>query len=114
MSRIITFYDHNDINPDRRKVIHGLEPKGWYPVDIEYSFNFKAGVEILVWQIVGTKHIFKIDAVVVDTMHGDNIKEHFIKTLEKLLDHYNNWKEYGYPESWIAEYKKIFGERIIS
>ena len=114
MSRIITLYDHNKINPDTRRVIHGLEPEGWYPLDVEYSYNFTAGVEMLLWQVVGTDHTFKIDALIVDSMHGENLKGHFIKALEKFAEHYNNWKELGYPEQWRGKYTKIFGERIKS
>lgn len=114
MSRIITLYDHEKINPDTRRVIHGLEPEGWYPLDIEYSYNFTAGVEMLMWQVVGTEHVFKIDALLIDEIHGENFKEHFVKALETLAKHYNNWQEFGYPEEWKAKYKKIFGERIKS
>lgn len=114
MSRIITLYDHNKINPDTRKVMRGLEPEGWYTLDVEYSYNFTAGLEMLLWQVVGTDHIFQVDALKVDAMHGENLKEHFIKALEKLAEHYHNWKELGYPEQWRAEYTKIFGERIKS
>lgn len=114
MSRIITLYDHDKINPLTRMVMHGLEPEGWYPLDIEFSFNYKANIEMLVWQIVGTEHIFKIDSLEVEVLHGKNLKEHFVKSLEVLAQHYHNWKELGYPEKWRAEYTKIFGERIKS
>lgn len=114
MSRIVTLYDHDKINPDTKRIIHGLEPKGWYPLDIEYSYNFTAGVEMLLWQVVGTEHTFRVDALLIDQIHGENIKEHFIKALEKLAEHYHNWQQFGYPEQWRAKYTKIFGERIKS
>lgn len=114
MSRIITLYDHNEINPETKKIMRGLEPEGWYPLDIEYSYNFSAGEEVLMWKIIGTEHVFKIDAVLCDETYGENIREHFIKSLEKFAEHYHNWQQFGYPEKWRAKYTKIFGERIKS
>lgn len=114
MSKIITLYDLNTVNPDSHKVMRGLQPDGWYPLDIEYSFNFDAGVECLVWRIIGTEHTFKIQADIIDKIHGDNIRDHFLKTLERFALHYKNYQEYGYSDDWKEKYKKEYGDRIIS
>ena len=114
MPEIITLYDLNDVNPVARKVMHGVEVDGWYPVDIEYSYNLQTTIVYLVWKIVGTNHVFTIQADIVDKIHGENVKEHFIKTLERFLEHYHNWKKYGYADDWKEKYKKEFGDRIKS
>ena len=69
---------------------------------------------MLLWQVVGKDHTFKIDALIVDCMNGENLKGHFIKALEELAEHYHNWKELGYPEHWRGKSTKTFGERIKS
>lgn len=114
MSKIITLYDLNSVNPLASQVMRGLEPDGWYPVDIEYSFNFQTNIEYLVWKIVGTDHVFKIQSDIVEKIHKENIRDHFLKTLERFAYHYKNYKELGYADDWKEEYKKKFGERIIS
>jgi hypothetical protein len=114
MSNIVTLYNTKEVNPNGNKVMRGVEVSGWYPVDIEYSWNYDAGLECLVWKISGTEHTFSIQADIIDKIHGDNIKEHFIQTLERFLEHYNKWQEFGYSEDWKAKYKKEFGERIKS
>lgn len=114
MSKIITLYNTNEVNPLSKKIMHGLEPDGWYPVDIEYSYNFQTSIEYLVWSVVGTDHVFKIQTDILDKIHKDNIRDHFLKTLERFAYHYKNYKELGYADDWKAEYKRKFGDRIIS
>lgn len=114
MPEIITFYDLKDVNPHSKKKMMGVEAEGWYPVDIEYSYNLDTTIVFLVWKIIGTSHVFSIQSDIVDKIHGENLREHFVKTLERFLHHYNNWKEYGYPDEWKAKYKKEFGDRIKS
>ena len=114
MSKIITLYNLEDVNPMSSKMMHGLEPDGWYPVDIEYSYNYDTNIEFLVWKIKGTDHVFKIQADILDKIHKDNIRDHFLKTLESFAYHYKNYKELGYADDWKAEYKRKFGDRIIS
>jgi hypothetical protein len=115
MSRIVTFYNLDDVNPLTKKVMNGVEPDGWYPVDIEYSFNLiQSDVEYLVWKISGTDHVFKIQSDILEKIHKDNLRDHFLKTLERFAHHYKNYKELGYADDWKAEYTKKFGDRIIS
>lgn len=114
MSKIITLYNTDEVNPLSKRIMHGLEPEGWYPVDIEYSYNLQTSIEYLVWSVVGTDHVFKIQADILDKIHKDNIRDHFLKTLERFAYHYKNYKELGYADDWKAEYKRKFGNRIIS
>jgi hypothetical protein len=114
MSKIITLYNTSEVNPISKRIMHGLEPDGWYSVDIEYSYNYQTSIEYLVWSIVGTDHVFKIQADILDKIHKDNIRDHFLKTLERFAYHYKNYKELGYADDWKAEYKRKFGDRIIS
>ncbi len=113
MSKIITLYDLNKVNPYSYKVMHGLQPDGWYPVDVEYSYNLDTKIEYLVWRIAGTEHTFKIQTDIIDKIHGDNIRDHFLKTLERFAIHYKNHTEYGFSDDWKEKYKKEYGDRII-
>ena len=114
MSKIITLYNLEDVNPISSKEMLGLEPDGWYPVDIEYSYNLDTNIEFLVWKIKGTDHVFKIQADILEKIHKDNIRDHFLKTLERFAYHYKNYKELGYADDWKEEYKRKFGDRIIT
>jgi hypothetical protein len=114
MSRIITLYNLEDVNPISQKKMHGLEPDCCYPVDIDYSYNLETDIEYLVWKVSGTDHVFKIQADILEKIHKDNIRDHFLKTLERFAHHYKNYKELGYADDWKAKYKNIFGDRIIS
>lgn len=112
MSQIITLYDFNDVDPSTMKVEHQLEVPGWYPLDIEYSFNYNGRDNHLCWRVLGTTHVFKIDKNVIDKVHNGNIREHFTRTLERFREHYIKWQELGYPKEWKEKYMKIFGSRI--
>ena len=114
MSKIITLYNTSEVNPLSKRMMHGLEPEGWYSVDVEYSYNLQTSIDYLFWSIVWTDHVFKIQADILDKIHKDNIRDHFLKTLERFAYHYKNYKELGYADDWKAEYKRKFGDRIIS
>lgn len=114
MSKIVTLYNTKEVNPKATKTMKGVQAEGWYPVDIEYSYNYDAGLDCLVWRVAGTNHTFTIQADFIERIHGENLREHFIKTLERFLEHYNKWQEFGYAEDWKAKYKKEYGDRIKS
>lgn len=112
MSNVVTLYDFNDVDPRTKKTEYQVEAEGWYPVDIEYSFNDNDRYISLCWKIVDTDHVFKIDKQVIDAMHHGNIREHFQQTLVKFREHYLRWEELGYSASWKDHYHSIFGQYI--
>ncbi len=93
MAHVVTLYDFNDVNPRTKKVEHQLEVSGWYPVDIEYSFNDNGRYVTLCWKVAGSDHVFSIEPDVIDIAHRGNIREHFQQTLMKFREHYVRWEE---------------------
>lgn len=91
-----------------------IQPKGWYPIDIEYGLSLFGQSESyqLCWRIVNTQHIFRIPLQAFYEYAKGDYEGHFKTVLETFRIDYLNWYKQGFTEEWMQNYRRQFKNYI--
>lgn len=87
-----------------------IQVPGWLGIlSIKYGIYYAGTVVYYMWQVVGTKKIFRVPATVLYKEHGECIEEHFIATLATLRFDFLEWMREGFQEKWMQDYADDLG-----
>ena len=88
---------------------------GWRPLSIKYGLVKVSRAVFLIWQVVGTSHIFKVDLKMVTLNHKGLYDKHFCVTLDKfrtdLIDWYYERNQDIDMSAYIHEFAPLIIEK---
>mgnify|MGYP007128596568 CR=1 FL=1 len=93
-----------------------VEAEGWItPLYVEYGFSPFSEVSMACnWRVKGTQHTFVIPLTRLDFISKGNYAQHFKEVLEQFREDYIDWKNKGFSEKWMQEYKQQYSSYIIT
>lgn len=82
-----------------------IEIPGWKQLKIQYAIQkMISGKPHIIWNVIGTNHVFRIPLMVITEHHGGNYEDHFKLTLQKFREDYLDWYSKKFPEPWMRNY----------
>lgn len=92
-----------------------LKLEGWIdPLFVEYGIGQYKDLNSYFWRVKGTNHTFVIPTTRINYLSSGNYDTHFKKVLSVFRQDYMEWKANNFSADWMQEYRKEFGQHIIT
>ena len=91
-----------------------VQAEGWIDnIAVEYGLGMHYNLPCYFWRVAGTEHTFVIPISRLEFLSSGEYAKHFKEALEGFRGDYLDWKDSGFEEDWMREYRKEYGRFIL-
>ena len=91
-----------------------VNPEGWVnPLSVEYGLGMHYNTPSYFWRVKDTEHTFVIPISRFEFLSSGEYDKHFEEALEGFREDYLEWKNAGFDQSWMREYRDQYSRFIL-